>query len=89
MTRAYVIAANPEAAGAIHSAAIKSLSTFLAQVGVTKCTAWRWKQRGLLKITNICGRCYVTATDEAEFVRRAQAGEFSKAPVVPRRAVPQ
>jgi hypothetical protein len=61
-----------------------SLSAWVAQVGVTACTAWRWRKKGWLKVTNICGRLYLSQSAIAEFNERAQRGDFAqehKAPV--------
>jgi hypothetical protein len=63
-----------------------SLEAWLKQVGVTACTAWRWRKRGWLQTVNICGRVYVTAAAMAEFVQRAERGEFAREHKVPRRA---
>lgn len=55
-----------------------SLSKWLEQVGVTSCTAWRWRKKGWLKTINIAGRQYLTQNAIDEFQRRATAGEFSQ-----------
>jgi predicted site-specific integrase-resolvase len=65
--------------------AIISLSKWLEQVGVTPCTAWRWRKKGWLKTVNIAGRQYVTRAAIDEFQRRAAAGEFSQVHKVPSR----
>ena len=65
--------------------AVVSLSRWLEQVGVTPCTAWRWRKKGWLKTINIAGRQYLTQEAIDEFRRRASAGEFSQAPKVPSR----
>ena len=65
--------------------AVVSLSRWLEQVGVTTCTAWRWRKKGWLKTVNIAGRQYLTQEAIDEFHRRASAGEFSQAPKVPSR----
>jgi hypothetical protein len=62
----------------IPGAAVVSLSRWLEQVGVTTCTAWRWRKRGWLKTINIAGRQYLTQEAIDEFHRRASAGEFSQ-----------
>jgi hypothetical protein len=64
--------------------AVVSLSKWLEQVGVTSCTAWRWRRKGWLKTVNIAGRQYLTQDAIDEFHRRAVAGEFAQAPVVPK-----
>jgi len=66
-----------------NSAAVISLSKWLGQVGVTSCTAWRWRKKGWLKTINICGRQYLTQESIDEFNRRALAGEFSQVHKVP------
>lgn len=63
--------------------AIISLSAWLQQVGVTPCTAWRWRKKGWLKTVNICGRQYLTQEAIDEFHRRAVAGEFAQFHKVP------
>jgi hypothetical protein len=63
--------------------AVVSLSRWLEQVGVTQCTAWRWRKKGWLKTVNIAGRQYLTQEAIDEFHRRASAGEFSQVNKVP------
>jgi hypothetical protein len=58
--------------------AVTSLSKWLEQVGVTPCTAWRWRKKGWLKTINIAGRQYLTQEAIGEFQRRAAAGEFAQ-----------
>ncbi len=65
--------------------AIISLSAWLQQVGVTPCTAWRWRKKGWVKTVNICGRQYLTQEAIDEFHRRAVAGEFAQKHKVPSR----
>ena len=65
--------------------AVISLSKWLEQVGVTACTAWRWRKKGWLKTVNIAGRQYLTQESIEEFHHRAVAGEFSKVQKVPSR----
>ena len=69
----------------IPCAAVVSLSRWLEQVGVTTCTAWRWRKRGWLKTINIAGRQYLTQEAMNEFYHRANAGEFSQVNKVPTR----
>jgi hypothetical protein len=63
--------------------AIISLQQWLADVGVTACTAWRWRKKGWLKTVNICGRQYLTQEAIEEFTRRAAAGEFAQEHKIP------
>jgi hypothetical protein len=65
--------------------AIISLQQWLSDVGVTACTAWRWRKKGWLKTVNICGRQYLTQEAIAEFMARAQRGEFSQVHKAPKR----
>jgi hypothetical protein len=65
--------------------AVVSLARWLEQVGVTYCTAWRWRKRGWLKTINIAGRQYLTQAAIDEFNRRAVAGEFAQEHKVPAR----
>ena len=58
-------------------ALIMALNKWLHETGVSKITAWRWRKRGWLKTVNVSGRVYVTAEGIAEFMRRAEAGEFA------------
>ena len=57
-----------------------ALDKWIADVGINPSTAWQWRKRGWLKTVNIAGRHYLTAAQRAEFVRRAESGEFAKAP---------
>ena|SRR5438128_9476102 len=57
---------------------IISLRKFCQQAGISNSTAWRWRKNGWLVTVNIYGRQYVTDKALAEFLRRAQAGEFAR-----------
>jgi len=65
--------------------AVVSLSKWRKQIGVTHCTAWRWRKKGWLKTINIAGRQYLTQEAIDEFQRRAAAGEFAQTHKVPAR----
>jgi len=60
-----------------------SLHKFTMDAGVSTPTVWRWRRRGWLRTINICGRPYVSQDALVEFRQRAEAGEFSKDPIVP------
>ena len=62
-----------------------ALNIFLGNVGVDPITGWRWRKKGWLTTTNICGRLYLMPDAIAEFNRRAAAGEFAKAHKAPSR----
>jgi len=51
----------------------------------TATTAWRWRKKCWLKTTNIAGRVYIYPKDLREFNRRAEAGEFAKEHIAPKR----
>lgn len=55
-----------------------TLDHFLNSIGRTRTTGWRWRKRGWLKTIDIAGRPYVTRQAHEDFMRRAEAGEFSK-----------
>jgi hypothetical protein len=59
---------------------------WLASLPISAATGWRWRQRGLIEVINIYGRCYVSRSAIAEFERRAAAGEFAKEHVTPKRS---
>ena len=63
-----------------------ALGKFLEEAGLSSITAWRWRRKGWLKTTNICGRQYLTAEAIEDFKRRAAAGEFAKEAKTPVRA---
>jgi hypothetical protein len=67
------------------SGAVVSLNRWLAQVGVTPLTGWRWRKRGWLRTVNIAGRVYLTQEAIDEFHNRAVAGEFAQVHKVPSR----
>ena len=60
-----------------------ALDKFLHESGFSPVTAWRYRCKGWLSTINIAGRHYITRAAIAEFNKRAQAGEFAKAPRKP------
>ena len=64
-------------------AAVISLSKWMENVGITPCTAWRWRKKGWLKTINIAGRQYLTQEAIDEFHQRAISGEFAQVHKVP------
>jgi hypothetical protein len=68
-----------------HRPRLRPYSAFLAELGKTPCTGWRYAKNGWIKLTNIAGKNYTSQEAEDEFLRRAQAGEFARAATVPRR----
>jgi hypothetical protein len=68
---------------------IVAYEKFLAELGRTPTTGWRWRRNGWLRTTNISGRLYLTADAITDFTRRATDGEFSqKHPTPQRKAAP-
>lgn len=65
--------------------ALVSLSAWMERVGVTACTVWRWRKRGWLKVTNICGRLYLSEDAIRQFNERAERGEFAQQHKAPAR----
>jgi len=63
--------------------ALRSLSSWLEELGITAVTGWRWRQRGWIKTICIAGRQYISEEAIAEFVQRAEAGEFAILPKAP------
>jgi hypothetical protein len=55
-----------------------ALAKFIEQIGITPCTAWRWRRLGLIKTVNLCGRHYILRSEIQRFNERAAAGEFQK-----------
>ena len=62
-----------------------ALDDCLASVGRTHTTGWRWRKAGWLRTTNIAGRLYLTREAIAEFIRRAESGEFARTHKTPTR----
>ena len=66
--------------------ALRSLDSWMREIGRTPTTVWRWRKAGWIQPVNICGRLYLTDDAINAFVSRAQAGEFSQVHKVPARA---
>ncbi len=64
--------------GEVQESPVQSLQTFGHALGISPITLWRWRNKGWLQTVNIAGRQYITAVAKTEFLRRAEAGEFSK-----------
>jgi len=73
--------------GDTETPALVLLNKWGRQLGRTPPTLWRWRQLGWLDgIMNIAGKPYITREGIEKFLRRAQAGEFSRPSHAPRRA---
>ena len=55
------------------------------EIGRTTCTLWRWRNLGWITTLNVAGKLYISRQEIERFEARAQAGEFSRTPTVPRR----
>jgi hypothetical protein len=51
---------------------------WLARIGVSRSTGWRWRRSGTVETLVIGGRVYITRAAEARFLTRAGAGEFQQ-----------
>ena len=63
--------------------ALKPLSRWAEENGVTRATCWRWRRDGLISTFDIYGRQYITREEEERFFRRAVSGEFHRDPRTP------
>lgn len=59
---------------------LRSFSRWLAEIGVTETTGWRWRKRGWVETVNISGRHYLSEAEIRRFESRATTGEFAQAP---------
>lgn len=69
----------------LNTAGLRAWSKFLADVGITPSTGWRWRKKGWINPVNIAGRLYVGEEEIVNFTRRAQGGEFAGAVACPAR----
>ena len=51
---------------------------WLASLGRSKASGWRYRKQNLIPTVNLVGRIFVSRVAIAEFERRALAGEFAK-----------
>ena len=51
---------------------------FLARVGKSETTGWRWRRDGIVRTINICGKLYIAEDEISRFETRAKNGEFTK-----------
>jgi len=61
----------------VESAPFMSVTRFAELTRLAPITVWRFEKRGWLRTVAIAGRKYITAADQAEFMRRMDAGEFA------------
>jgi hypothetical protein len=58
--------------------ALQRYDGWLASIPASSTTGWRWRKERKVRVINVSGRIYITAEAIAEFINRAQAGEFAK-----------
>ena len=64
--------------GATHAVSnLVPYDQWLAEVGISSTTGWRWRKRGAIKTVTIYGRQYISRDEIQEFERRAVAGELA------------
>jgi hypothetical protein len=54
-----------------------SFDRWLAVIGRSRETGWRWRNGGMIRTVNISGKHFVTAEEDRRFWERAKAGEFA------------
>jgi hypothetical protein len=69
----------------LESTQFVAFSKFLAEVGRSSVTGWRWRRKGWIDTINIAGRPYVRREAIEKFLTRAEAGEFAKSTALPNR----
>lgn len=57
-----------------------AFNKWLAEIGRTAMTGYRWRQKGVVKTENIFGRLYISADERERFNQQAEAGKFAQAP---------
>jgi hypothetical protein len=62
---------------------LKPFADWLRECGWSKSYGWRMRKRGMVQVVNIAGKFYVSAQAVQDFLARAEAGQFSKAPQIP------
>ena len=57
--------------------------SWLRTIPASSTTGWRWRKERMIRTLNIAGRVYVAEDAIAEFMVRAERGEFAKQHVTP------
>jgi hypothetical protein len=60
------------------SSSLSCYNGWLADIGISRTTGWRWRKAGLISTVSITGRLYLLQEQIEEFARRAAAGEFAE-----------
>lgn len=56
---------------------------WLATLGRSTVTGWRWRKRGWITTLNIAGRHYIQREEIDRFTARVKSGEFAQVPTFP------
>ena len=51
---------------------------WLRSIGKSRVTGWNWRKQGIVRVTNVFGRIYISRTEIARFEQRATSGEFAR-----------
>jgi len=62
---------------------LQRFDSWLSTIPASSTTGWRWRKERMIRTLNIAGRVYVADDAIAEFMARAERGEFAKAHVTP------
>jgi predicted site-specific integrase-resolvase len=73
-------------APASNTSNLVAFDQWLASIGLTRTTGYRYRRQGLLNTVNIFGRLYITREEIARFEQRALNGEFARSVLTPARA---
>jgi hypothetical protein len=57
--------------------------SWLRTIPASSTTGWRWRKERMIRTLNIAGRVYIAEDAIAEFMVRAERGEFAKQHVTP------
>ncbi len=67
---------------------LQRYDAWLRTIPASSTTGWRWRKENMIRTLNIAGRVYVSSDAIAEFLTRAERGEFAqehKTPAPPAR----
>lgn len=67
------------------NANLVSFDKWLSEIGLTRTTGYRYRQKGLVSTVNIFGRLYISREEIARFETRAVSGEFAREVSTPSR----
>jgi predicted DNA-binding transcriptional regulator AlpA len=64
---------------------LRAYGAWLRELGVSRSTAWRWRQRKLFKTHSIGGKMFVDQSEIDQLYAQAKAGLLAKPRRMPRR----